>query len=438
MIFWPGLTSTENLEQSRQLVHNALIDSSCIIRHRLKDLIQYYNNPTNMVIDIWGIRRCGKTTLLKQLIKYLVEEKNVGEEEILFIDTELFDLKNQDSLNQFLYYAKKKIIFIDEIQTVDGWERLVRNYRVNFPDTHFILCGSQSDLISKNIDTFLTGQHLTFEVQVFTYREFKEFHKTQNDDVLLPLYKKFGGFPLVATHSLESHAQYENNAMLMLQNILQDIVNKDCKRFDLTMEEVLSSLRAITRKYFSSTIVGINTETLEFLEKICLIKHVVTKKGIKRYYCIDSGLWRAIYLSTTEFPDENLVTWSVFCVANMYQFHNVHVEIGGDPYKPDRSSIHLIISSKWAFYFMKETQSTMDIAKILIQMSKTGMGDRKFAIVSSFQHYLCTPLLCILKVGEFFDVSNWIPKSVIRPEVLVQEIQKPPNLTHLLRKQSIW
>jgi len=160
-----------------------------------------------------GIRRCGKSTLLFQLLK----EKYPEAFYFNFEDIRLYEFEKKDftRLDKVIALGKSRILLFDEIQIVDGWERYVRqkldeNYRI-------VITGSSASLLSKELGTKLTGRQITKELFPFSYREFNQFRqlKPSQDSVLQ--YLNTGGFPEFVKQGLNE----------ILNHVFDDILIRD-------------------------------------------------------------------------------------------------------------------------------------------------------------------------------------------------------------------
>ncbi len=143
---------------------------------------------------IAGVRRCGKSTLMRQLLA-TVSGKAVKAVFLNFEDPRLAGFEKDDfrRLDMELKRRKINIVFFDEIQALDSWELYVRQkldegFRV-------VVTGSNATLLSKELGTKLTGRHLSFELFPFNYREFLRFNKQRDNQKTVEAYLKDGGFP---------------------------------------------------------------------------------------------------------------------------------------------------------------------------------------------------------------------------------------------------
>ena len=166
-------------------------------------------------ISIIGPRRAGKTYFMFQLIKYLLS-KNIERERILYINFEDYRLEGidyRDFRNIIkIYYEmfpenrkRKTWLFLDEVQNVYNWEKIVRNIMDTSPVQIFIT-GSSSKLLSREIATQLRGRTLTYEIYPFSFKEFlrarefeiRKYMSSYEKSRLLSLldeYLKWGGYP---------------------------------------------------------------------------------------------------------------------------------------------------------------------------------------------------------------------------------------------------
>ena len=188
-----------------------------------------------------GIRRCGKTTLLRQCMRYLLD-KGIKKEQIIFIpcDDPLLKIRNFEDLHRILqnFRTKEKLfVFLDEIQVIEGWERYVKSAYDSDSNMKFIITGSTASFFEKDVASYLTGRHIYHEIRTLTY---KEYLRLKPNGSLLD-YAEWGGFPeVVKTDSAEQKS-------LILRNYLQTIILRDIiKRNRLRNEKkVISLLHAL-------------------------------------------------------------------------------------------------------------------------------------------------------------------------------------------------
>ena len=179
-----------------------------------RDILDSIDVASPMAIIISGVRRCGKSTLLKQIMKKSKSFNyfNFEDERVLGFDVPDFE-KLDEVFSELSPGAS--CYFFDEIQNVPGWERFVR--RKLDEGKKFFITGSNSSLLSKELGTKLTGRHLTYELFPMSYRETLRLTGEQASLSSFSKYFYKGGFP--------GYIKYDND--MMLQQIFNDIVIKD-------------------------------------------------------------------------------------------------------------------------------------------------------------------------------------------------------------------
>jgi len=158
-----------------------------------KDLLEEYKRPLydeilkymadRQILAVIGLRRVGKTTLMYQLIQYLLE--GIERKCILYFsfDEEPFDIEEVLEAYRELILKKgwrepgKVYIFLDEVQKVDGWQDKIKIYYDLYPNLKFIVSGSASLIIEKKAKESLAGRLYDFRLDPLTFREFLSFKK---------------------------------------------------------------------------------------------------------------------------------------------------------------------------------------------------------------------------------------------------------------------
>lgn len=242
---------------------------------------------TPFVKILTGVRRCGKSTILKMIIKKLREEKHVDDEQILnyrFDSMEYGDMTTKElylELKSKIIQSKKTYLFLDEIQEIEGWEKVVNTLASDF-DVDIYITESNSRMMSSEISTYLTGRYITFHIYTLSFEEylmFKKSYMTLKDlKQEFSQYVRLGGFP--ATH-LQDYSQDEVYTIvkdIYNSTIFSDIVRRNqVKKID-QLERVVKytfnnigntfSAKSISN-YFKSEQRKIDNETVHsYLEKL--------------------------------------------------------------------------------------------------------------------------------------------------------------------------
>ena len=185
---------------------------------------------TEMIKVMTGIRRCGKSSLMKLMAEHL-RDTGVTDDQIIEMNFESMGIPDMDARG-FYEYVKARIcpdkrtyLFFDEVQKVHGWENAVNSFRVDF-DCDIYITGSNAYLLSSELSTYLSGRYVEIKVLPLSFREFLDFHgyvlterkspaggfrkritdaegETYDVKELFDAYARFGGMPMLADVGLE-------------------------------------------------------------------------------------------------------------------------------------------------------------------------------------------------------------------------------------------
>ena len=271
----------------------------------------------NLIKVLTGVRRCGKSTIMKMFRDYLRTD-GVKENQMVFLNFE--DYENRKYLNDLdaLYYyiigqldtSKRCYVFLDEIQQVKEFERLVDGLYVK-PNIDVYVTGSNAYLLSSELGTLLTGRYISIHILPFS---FKEYLLTQSDisrtDLLFAKYLDVGGMPGI----FELPENLIRNYILdVMQNIIQKDVlvrnkwkNED--HFNKTLSFLFDSVgsvvttKKITNYLITNTKLAISHHTVaKYIDSVVeaymfykVRRYDLRGKGLlqtqEKYYCVDLGL----------------------------------------------------------------------------------------------------------------------------------------------------
>lgn len=188
------------------------------------DKIMAYTD-TPFVKILTGVRRCGKSTILKMIMERLKTERHIPDERIIscrYDSMEYVDLTAKDMYDQLksrLSTEGKTYLFLDEVQEIEGWERVVNSLASDF-DVDLYVTGSNSRMMSSEIATYLTGRYISFRIFTLSFGEYlmfkRQYAPVGDAKTELANYVRLGGFP--ATH-LQAYSQEE------IYTIVRDIYN---------------------------------------------------------------------------------------------------------------------------------------------------------------------------------------------------------------------
>ena len=186
-------------------------------------IMAYVDTPFVKILT--GVRRCGKSTILRMIMEKLKTERGIPDDRIIncrFDSMEYEDMTAKQIytlLKNKLSCTEKTYLFLDEVQEIKGWEKVVNSLASDF-DVDLYITGSNSRMMSSEIATYLTGRYVSFRIFTLSFGEYLMF-KSKFADVGEPKaelanYVRLGGFP--ATH-LRAYSQDE------IYTIVRDIYN---------------------------------------------------------------------------------------------------------------------------------------------------------------------------------------------------------------------
>lgn len=169
--------------------------------HYVEKIMAY--SDMKLVKVLTGVRRCGKSTILKMIMDKLLE-RGVPAERILsyrFDSMEYDDMTSKqiyEMIKSSLSKEGKTYLFLDEVQEIDHWEKLVNTFSEDY-DTDIYVTGSNSRMMSSEISTYLTGRYVSFRIFTLSFAEYLEFKRVSGKTVDarndLNEYIRLGGFP---------------------------------------------------------------------------------------------------------------------------------------------------------------------------------------------------------------------------------------------------
>lgn len=186
-------------------------------------IMAYVDTPFVKILT--GVRRCGKSTILKMIMERLKTERNIPEDRIIscrFDSMEYEDMTAKQIytlLKNQLSSTGRTYLFLDEVQEIKGWEKVVNSLASDF-DVDLYITGSNSRMMSSEIATYLTGRYISFRIFTLSFGEYlmfkSKFANVGEPKAELANYVRLGGFP--ATH-LQAYSQDE------IYTIVRDIYN---------------------------------------------------------------------------------------------------------------------------------------------------------------------------------------------------------------------
>lgn len=305
--------------------HNELdIDVGFIREHYLNEISKASENKLIKVIV--GQRRSGKSYIIRQFIKNLIEERKVNPLNTFYLNKELYDfegIKTASDLNNLIQHYKQELkpkgkiyVFIDEIQNIEEWEKIIVSLAQHTAEEYEIyITGSNSNLLSGELATLLSGRYLVIDVFPFSYTEYLSFYQHQNSKENFLKYLQTSGMPEIYNiHSSDIHRHYFQSLKDTI--LLKDIMYRHKIRDYVLLEDLflfllhnvgnLISIPSII-KYFKSKQRKADYSTISaylsymqdaFILQQCPKFSLKTKEllsGEKKYYVNDLGFRNFLY-----------------------------------------------------------------------------------------------------------------------------------------------
>jgi len=274
-----------------------------------RELVTATGSLSSHALIISGVRRCGKSTLLMQMIQQMDPSL------VFYLNLEsphLYDFSISDfiRLDNIIDRLGSKILFFDEIQLVEGWEMFVRQKL----DDGFqvVITGSNASLLSKELGTRLTGRHITQELFPFSFSEFLQFKQLLPSAESLALYMKTGGFPeYVKVGDEEQLISLFND--VLIRDIVARYGIKDIKSLQRLASYLMSNIgnRVTASKLKQSLSIGATSTILSWFSHLELsyliaflpmFSHSTKAQLInpRKIYAIDLAMVDAVSNSTTD------------------------------------------------------------------------------------------------------------------------------------------
>lgn len=272
---------------------------------------------STLVKILVGIRRCGKSVILKQIMQEL-KEKGILENHILYINFEFIEYEELCDYKKLNAYVKEHIIdeqlhyiFFDEIQNVEMFEKVINSLRASLDNVSIFMTGSNSKLLSEELSTVLSGRYVSFQIYPLNYREYVELTgRDSGKEESLWDYVKWGGLPNRTQFEDETnikdylHSVFDS---IILRDVVERLGLKDTTLFNLLLQYIIDTTG---REFSAKNIIeflqregrNVSTTTLySYLDALCkalIIKKVyrydihgkAVLKTLNKFYMTDLGI----------------------------------------------------------------------------------------------------------------------------------------------------
>ena len=273
---------------------------------------------SDLIKILVGIRRCGKSVILNQIMQELKEKKDIDSAHLIFINFEFIEFEELLDYKKLNQYVKDKIkddkmyyLFLDEVQNVDNFEKVVNSLRASIKNISIFLTGSNSKMLSDELSSVLSGRYVLFNINPLSYKEYVTLLKKDGYDLTTFWdYVKWGGLPNrcefdnVIDIKNYLHSVYDS---IILRDVEKRLNLKDTVLFDMILQYLVET---IGREFSCDNIMNyllnknkkISKETLyNYIDALCkalIIKRVYrydisgksVLKTLNKYYATDLGI----------------------------------------------------------------------------------------------------------------------------------------------------
>ena len=280
----------------------------------LKRIRDFYDS--DLIKILVGIRRCGKSVILEQIIGEL-KNKGINEDHIIYVNFEFIEFEELTDYKKLNNYIKEKIkdssmyyIFFFEIQNVENFEKVVNSLRASQKVSIFIT-GSNSRLLSEELSTILSGRYVSFRINPLSYKEVLQLKGIEKStDEAFRDFMKWGSLP--------NRFQFQNEEAIknylygvfdsiILRDVVERLKIRDTALFNLILQYIIDT---IGREFSAENIINflknegreVSTLTIySYIEALCkalLIRKVyrydvhgkAVLKTLNKYYVTDLGI----------------------------------------------------------------------------------------------------------------------------------------------------
>jgi predicted AAA+ superfamily ATPase len=387
------------------------------------------------VISVYGVRRSGKSFLLRQVAKELSEK--IGKNNVLYVNFEEVRLGSNDikmlveiydAYREFIRPDKKPLLILDEVQEIKEWERFVRSLHEK-NEARLIVSGSSAKLMSEDLATLLSGRDIPIEVFPLSFREFLEFkgvEASSEKDVIirkfeiiqrLREYFEFGGFPEVV---LEDE---EEKKKAILRRYFETILVKDVeKKFRVREKEKLEFLANFYITNVSSPItytsvskiLNMPKKTVERFSSYLAASRALffisrfsptlkeQEKAARKVYSVDTGMSNAVGFRI--FENYGKTMENIVAVELLRRFST----------SPTVKIYYLKVNEKEVDFVIKEGMRIKQLIQVSYISSKDEISKREVdALLKASEKLKCNDLIIVTwDVEEQIEINGKIMKLV--------------------------
>lgn len=229
------------------------LNTGFIRKMYIKKILEFSGNK--LIKVILGQRRVGKSFIMRQIMRALIDS-GTNPKNIFYLNKELIDfddIKNYKDLGKLIDVYKKELkirgkvfIFLDEVQEIEGWEKIVNSLSQEHKQIYEVfISGSNSKMLSSELATYLSGRYVDFLIFPFTYAEYIEFKKTKRGKESFLAYLKDGGLPELFNLSSEEMKEHYLSALkntILLKDVIQRYKIKDSQLLESLFKFLVNNI----------------------------------------------------------------------------------------------------------------------------------------------------------------------------------------------------
>lgn len=287
-----------------------------LIREKyLSQIRGFYDS--NLIKILVGIRRCGKSVILEQIIDEL-KKNGVDEKHIIYMNFEFVEYEEYLDYKKLNKYVKERIVdekiyylFLDEVQNVDKFDKVINSLRASIKNISIFITGSNSTLLSEELSSDLSGRYVIFNINPLSYKEYIELTGKNGKSIdSFWDYAKWGGLPNRCDFVNETdiknylHSVFDS---IILRDVVKRLKLKDTILFNMILQYLIDTTgREFSAenicKYLEKEYKTISTDTLyQYTDALCkaLILRKIYRydingksvlKTLNKYYSVDLGI----------------------------------------------------------------------------------------------------------------------------------------------------
>ena len=393
----------------RNILQEVIKDQRKRILNKDKGILREALNNLNLrqgsALIISGIRRCGKSTLLKQLL-----DKNKNFYYLNLEDPRLngFELSDFNKVNEIFesMYGTEGIYFFDEIQNVPSWERFIR-FLVDNKKT-IVITGSNASLLSRELGTRLTGRHISHELFPFSFFEFLKFYKLEDSIDSFKKYFVDGGFP---EYLEDKDEEYLNEILSSV--VMRDIaVRYGIKNSDLLRKLAIYKVTKVGKEYSNNSL----KKMLDILSVRSIIDYIS--------YMEDSYLIFTIPRFSYSYKKQQVSPKKVYSIDNGLSYVN-SVSFSKDKGKMLENIVFIELRRKYKnlFYFqekgecdflVKEKEKITQAVQVCYEFNEENKGREINGLIEALNRFkLKEGLILTFDQDDEFDIDG--KKIILKP-----------------------